>query len=131
MIGLDTNVLVRYIAQDDAAQSPKASALIESLTVDEPGYVTQVALVEVVWVLSSLYAADRDQIAKVVEGLLRTKELSVEAAETVWKALRVFTSSKADFADCLIERTCHDAHCEYTATFDAKEAKSAGLRLIK
>ena len=61
MIGLDTNVLVRYIAQDDAAQSPKASTLIESLTVDEPGYVTQVALVEVVWVLSSLYAADRDQ----------------------------------------------------------------------
>ncbi|NPT44405.1 PIN domain-containing protein [Paraburkholderia sp. 1N] len=131
MIGLDTNVLVRYIAQDDAAQSPKASTLIESLTVDEPGYVTQVALVEVVWVLSSLYAADREQIAKVVEGLLRTKELSVEAAETVWKALRVFSSSKADFADCLIERTCHDAHCEYTATFDAKVAKSAGLRLIK
>jgi len=131
MIGLDTNVLVRYIAQDDAAQSPKASTLIESLTVDEPGYVTQVALVEVVWVLSSLYAADRDQIAKVVEGLLRTKELSVEAAETIWKALRVFTSSKADFADCLIERACHGAHCEYTATFDAKAAKSAGLRLIK
>jgi predicted nucleic-acid-binding protein len=131
MIGLDTNVLIRYIAQDDAVQSSKASALIESMTVDEPGYVTQVALVEVVWVLSSLYAADRDQIAKVVEGLLRTKELSVEAAETVWKALRVFTSSKADFADCLIERACHDAHCEYTATFDAKAAKSAGLRLIK
>ena len=130
MIGLDTNVLVRYIAQDDAAQSPKASTLIESLTVDEPGYVTQVALVEVVWVLSSLYAADRDQIAKVVEGLLRTKELSVEAAETVWKALRVFSSSKADFADCLIERGCHDAHCEYTATFDAKAGKSASLRLL-
>ena len=63
MIGLDTNVLVRYIAQDDIAQSAKASALIESLTADEPGYVTQVALVEVVWVLSSLYAADRVQIA--------------------------------------------------------------------
>jgi len=131
MIGLDTNVLVRYIAQDDAVQSPKASSLIESLTVDEPGYVTQVALVEVVWVLSSLYAADRAQIAKVVEGFLRTKELNVEAAETVWKALRVFIASKADFPDCLIERICHDAHCEYTATFDTKAAKSAGLRLIK
>ncbi|MCX4165997.1 MULTISPECIES: PIN domain-containing protein [Paraburkholderia] len=131
MIGLDTNVLVRYIAQDDKTQSPKANALIESLTVEEPGYVTQVALVEVIWVLSSLYAADRDQIAQVVEGLLRTKELSVEAAGTVWKALRAFTSSKADFADCLIERVCHDAHCEYTATFDGKAARSAGLRLIK
>ena len=71
------------------------------------------------------------QADHLTQGLLRTKELSVEAAETVWKALRVFTSSKADFADCLIERACHDAHCEYTATFDAKAARSAGLRLIK
>jgi predicted nucleic-acid-binding protein len=131
MIGLDTNVLVRYLAQDDAQQSARASALIESLTLEEPGYVTQVALVEIVWVLSSLYAAGRDEIAKVVEGLLRTRELQLEAAETVWKALRSFASSKADFADCLIERACHDAKCEYTATFDAKAAKSAGLRLIK
>jgi predicted nucleic-acid-binding protein len=131
MIGLDTNVLVRYIAQDEATQAAKAGALIEALTADEPGFVTQVALVELVWVLSSLYAADRSQIASVIENLLRTKVLTIESAETVWKALRVFTSSKADFADCLIERVCHDAHCEYTATFDAKAAKSAGLRLIK
>jgi len=80
---------------------------------------------------SSLYAADRGQIAKVVEGPLQTKELNVEAAETVWKALRVFIASKANFPDCLIERTCHDAHCEYTATFDTKAAKSVGLRLLK
>src|ERR1700742_3589728 len=105
MIGLDTNVLVRYIAQDDAVQSSKATALVESLTVDDPGYAAQVALMEVVWVLGSLYAADRADIAKVVEALLRTRELVIESAETVWKALRLFASSKADFADCLIERT--------------------------
>ena len=115
----------------DAAQSSKANALVESLTVDDPGYVTQVALIEVVWVLGSLYAADRADIAKVVETLLRTRELVIESAETVWKALRLFASSKADFADCVIERTRHDAGCEYTATFDAKAAKTAGLRLIK
>jgi len=132
MIGLDTNILVRYITQDDPLQSPKASALIEALTAAEPGYVTQVALVETVWVLSSkLYAADRAGIAAVVETLLRTKELVVEGSDTVWKALRVFASSKADFADCLIERACHDANCEYTATFDTHSAKTAGLRLIK
>ncbi|OZI60753.1 PIN domain-containing protein [Bordetella genomosp. 11] len=130
MIGLDTNVLVRYIAQDDATQSAKATALIESLKEDSQGFVTHVVLVEVVWVLSSLYSADRGQIANVVENILRTKVLSVQSAETVWKALRVFASSKADFADCLIERVCHDAHCDYTATFDRKAAKSAGLRLI-
>jgi predicted nucleic-acid-binding protein len=131
MIGLDTNVLVRYLAQDDAVQSSKANALVDSLTADDPGYVTQVALIEVVWVLGSLYAAERGDIAKIVETLLRTRELVIESAETVWKALRHFASSKADFADCLIERACHDAKCEYTATFDAKAAKTAGLRLIK
>jgi|SRR5580698_1501117 predicted nucleic-acid-binding protein len=131
MIGLDTNVLVRYIAQDDATQSAKASALIESLTADYPGYITQVALVELVWVLGSLYAAGRDDITRVIESLLRTRELTVESAEIVWKAVRLFAISKADFADCLIERACHDAKCEYTATFDTKAAKSAGLQLIK
>jgi predicted nucleic-acid-binding protein len=131
MIGLDTNVLVRYIAQDDATQSAKASALIESLTADSPGYITQVALVELIWVLGSLYAAGRDDITRVVEGLLRTRELTVESAEIVWKAVRHFAISKADFADCLIERACHEAKCEYTATFDIKAAKTAGLQLIK
>ncbi len=131
MIGLDTNVLVRYFAQDDAVQSPKANALIESLSAEQPGYITQVALVEVVWVLSRLYGSQREDTGRIVETLLRTKELLVESSETVWKALRIFVSSSADFADCLIERACHDAQCEYTATFDAKAARSAGLKLIE
>lgn len=131
MIGLDTNVLVRYLAQDDAVQSPKANALIESLSTERQGYVTQVVLVEVVWVLSKCYDAQREDIVRIIETLLRTKELAVEASETVWKALRVFASSAADFADCLIERACHDAQCEYTATFDVKTARSAGLKLIR
>jgi predicted nucleic-acid-binding protein len=131
MIGLDTNVLVRYIAQDDAVQARKATAMIESLTADRPGYVTQVALVEVVWVLGRAYGVERAEIAQVIETLLRTKELVVESAETVWKALRLYAGSSADFADCLIERACHEAQCEYTATFDTKAAKTAGMRLIK
>jgi predicted nucleic-acid-binding protein len=131
MIGLDTNVLVRYFAQDDKIQSSKATALIESLTVETPGYVTQVALTELVWVMTRAYSAGREDVATIVEALLRAKEFNVENAEIVWKALKVFSSTKADFADCLIERTCHDAKCEYTATFDAKAAKMAGLRLIK
>lgn len=131
MIGLDTNVLVRYFAQDDPVQAKQATELIESLTADSPGYVTQVALVEVVWVLGRAYSADRDEITQLVETLLRTKELIVESAETVWKALRLYGGSSADFADCLIERMCHDAQCEYTMTFDMKAAKGAGMRLIK
>ncbi|AKM04280.1 MULTISPECIES: PIN domain-containing protein [Burkholderia] len=130
MIGLDTNVLVRYLVQDDPVQSKKATRLVESLTAEHPGYITQVALVEVVWVLARAYGSDRDEIAQVIEALLRTKELVVEAAETVWKALRVYSGSSADFSDCLIERTCHEAQCQYTMTFDAKAAKVAGMRLV-
>ncbi|MDB0544516.1 type II toxin-antitoxin system VapC family toxin [Ralstonia solanacearum] len=131
MIGLDTNVLVRYFAQDDAAQAKKATALVESLTADSPGYVTQVALVEVVWVLGRAYGASREEITQVIETLLRTKELVVEKAETVWKALRLYAGSSADFADCLIERVCHDAQCDYTVTFDTKAARLDGMRLMK
>ena len=131
MIGLDTNVLVRYFAQDAPVQTRKANALIESLTAEQPGFVTLVALVETVWVLGLAYDAPRSSIVEVVETLLRTKEIHVEAAETVWKAVRLYAASTADFADCLIERTGHEALCEYTATFDVKAAKATGMRLIK
>ena len=81
--------------------------------------------------LGRVYGAGRDEIARLIETLLRTKELVVEAAETVWKAVRLYAGSSADFADCLIARAGHEAQCEYTATFDTKVAKTAGMRLIK
>lgn len=109
MIGLDTNVLVRYIAQNDSKQSPKATRLIESLTVDAPGYVSIVSTVELVWVLTGCYALIRSDICEVLETLLRTKEIIVAHVDTVWKALRLFKEGKADFADCLIERSANEA----------------------
>ncbi|HEM7880620.1 PIN domain-containing protein [Burkholderia contaminans] len=131
MIGLDTNVLVRYFAQDDEVQSKKATALMESLSPERPGYVAQVALIEVVWVLGRCYGVEREQMKDIVESMIGTKELVVESADTVRKALRVFASSKADFADCLIERSGHVAECEYTATFDVSASKVTGMQLIK
>jgi predicted nucleic-acid-binding protein len=132
MIGLDTNVLVRYFAQDDAAQSKKATALMESFSAERPGYVSLIALVEVVWVLGSSYGVERDQMKDIIESMLGTKELVIEGADTVRKALRVFAASdKADFADCLIERSGHVAQCEYTATFDVTASKVVGMVLVK
>lgn len=130
MIGLDTNVLVRYIAQDDSKQSPKATRLIESLTADAPGYVSVVSVVELVWVLTSCYALTRNEIYEVLETLLRTKEIIVEHADIVWKALRLFKEGKAEFADCLIERSANEAGCNYTATFDRDAVKHCGMQLI-
>jgi len=131
MIGLDTNVLVRYIMQDDAKQSLKAAKLLESLTVEEPGFVSLVSVVELGWVLSSSYDLDREQVAQAFELMMRTKTVVVGRADEVMKALRVFKASSADFADCLIERTAASAGCAKTMTFDGGAAKAAGMTLIQ
>jgi predicted nucleic-acid-binding protein len=130
MIGLDTNVLVRYIMQDDTKQSPLANRLIESLTPQSPGFVPLVSVIELGWVLSSAYELDRNQLVDAFEGLLRTKELVVERAEIVWKALRVLQATNGDFADCLISCSAAAAGCQKTMTFDRGAAKSSGMTLI-
>lgn len=130
MIGLDTNVLIRYIMQDDLKQSSLATRLIESRSIESRGFVPLVSVVELFWVMSSAYELDRGQLITALEGLLRTKELVVERAEIVWKALRIFQSANVDFADCLIERSAAAAGCEKTMTFDRGAAKSAGMALL-
>jgi len=130
MIGLDTNVLVRYIMQDDPKQTPVATRLVESLSSEERGFVPVIAVVELAWVLASAYDLDRNQLVEAFESILRTKELSVESAETVWQALRTFKVSTADFADCLIAASAAAAGCEKTMTFDRAAAKSGGMTLL-
>jgi predicted nucleic-acid-binding protein len=130
MIGLDTNVLVRYIMQDDTKQSPLATRLVESLSAEAPGFVPLVSVVELAWVLSSAYELDRAQLVEAFEGLLRTKEIVVDRAEIVWKSLRIFQSDNADFADCLIERSAASAGCERTMTFDRGAVKGCGMTLV-
>lgn len=130
MIGLDTNVLVRYIMQDDPKQSPKASQLIESLDVNKPGYITQVSVIELYWVLTSSYELTGEQVAQALEAILRTKQLLVERADQVMRALRVFAAGGADFADCLIERSSAGAGCSQTMTFDVGASRHAGMTLI-
>jgi predicted nucleic-acid-binding protein len=130
MIGLDTNVLVRYIMQDDPKQSPKATKIVESLEGIGSGYVTLVSIVELVWVLSASFELTRSQVAQALDGIIRTKQLQVESADQVIRALRVFKVGKSDFADCLIERSADSAGCEKTLTFDVNASRHAGMTLI-
>ena len=130
MIGLDTNVLVRYIMQDDPKQSSKAANLIESLDAENPGFITMVSVVELYWVLTSSYELTGAQVAQALDAILRTKQLQVERADQVVRALRVFGHGKADFADCLIERAASGAGCSQTMTFDVGAGKHAGMTLI-
>ncbi len=131
MIGLDTNVLVRYITQDEARQSARATKLIEGLTAESPGFVSVVVVIELFWVLTSCYDFNREQMAQVFEVLLRSRQLAVDRADQVARALRAYSDSNADFADCLIERTSASAGCGRTMTFDAGAAKAAGMTLIQ
>ena len=129
MIGLDTNVLVRYITHDHPAQSAAAVNVMDSLSSDLPGFLSLVVIAEVVWVLQFSYHFKREEIAHVVERLLRSKELVLERAEIVSQAVRKFRASRANFADCLIERCAHAAECQYVLTFD-KNAGAMGMRLL-
>ena len=130
MTGLDTNVLVRYIMQDDVRQARLASELIETFTVDEPGFIPLVAVVELVWVLLSSFELARSQVVQALEVLLRTKEIQVENAATVWRAVRLYRAGLADFADCLIERSAAAAACTRTMTFDRGAVKHCAMTLI-
>ena len=132
MIGLDTNVLVRYFAQDEPKQATAARRLFQTrLTRDSPGHVNVVTLAETLWVLKRLYGAERAELAHVIENLLAAPNIAVERRASVRKALQAFaTSSAAGFADCLIAQLNADAGCAQTLTFDRGAAKVAGFELI-
>lgn len=131
MIGLDTNVVVRYIAQDDLAQSAKATQLIESLSTENPGFITLVSIAELVWVMQGCYRATKEECVAVIETLLHTREIVLENAEVVVMAAKHYAASNADFADCLIERSANYAKCTCTMTFDINAAKTAGMHLLE
>jgi predicted nucleic-acid-binding protein len=131
VIGLDTNVLVRYIAQDEPRHASAAARLIESFSADAPGFVSSVALVETVWVLSRAYKTPRAAVGDIVEGLLRARELVVEDAETHYLALGVFRTTSADYADAVIAQAGNRAGCLETVTFDRRAANGAGMRLLE
>lgn len=131
MIGLDTNVLVRYIAQDDPVQSPRAVKFIEKeCSAERPGFIGLVTIAELVWVSETCYGASKHDVVKLLRLILSTKQLVVQDAEIVWKTLRLFEGGHADFSDYLVEQIASAAGCETTMTFD-KTAAKAGMTLLK
>ena len=132
MIGLDTNVIVRYLAQDDARQAAVATRLIEgTLSAETRGFISIVTLAEVVWVMASNYRAARVAIADIVEGLLTAPQLMLEKADVLWRALRSYRASKADFSDAVIVELGQDAGCSKTVTFDRNAAAHPGFEALR
>lgn len=131
MIGLDTNVVIRYLVQDDKKQSAAATRFIEkSLTTDSPGYINHITLCEIVWVLQRCYGVKKQQVREIIEGLLTTKQFIVENVEVAWRSLRAFDANDAEFCDALIGQANIHGGCEHTVTFDKKAASLPGFDLL-
>jgi predicted nucleic-acid-binding protein len=131
MIGLDTNVVVRYLAQDDPVQSPKATELIERrLAQQHPGFISVVAMVETAWVLERAYGLADHEIAAVIESLLQADVLVVEREEEVFYAMIALKEKRVSFADALIAALGARANCSHTFTFDRKALRLSQFRLL-
>ena len=131
MIGLDTNILIRYLTQDDPAQSAKATEILERrLTPKNPGFVSVVAMVETVWVLDRAYGLTPQEIATTIERLLQVEVLAIQNEQEVFTAMVALKQGRGSFADALIAELGAQAGCTRTLTFDQKARHLAGFELV-
>lgn len=130
MIGIDTNILIRYLVKDDPVQTPAAVRIIHSLSIAEPGWLALTVVAELAWTLKRIYKMDRIAIATIVEKLLGSNDMVLEQRDTVQEALPLYRSSRADLADCVIAIGARNAGCNRVATLDRIAARDLGMELI-
>lgn len=131
MIGLDTNILIRYLTQDDPVQSATATAILERrLTSKNPGFVSVVAMVETAWVLDRAYHLPAPQIAAAIERLLQVEVLAIENEQEVFTAMIAMKHGRRSFADALIAELGARAGCSRTLTFDQNASRLHGFELL-
>jgi predicted nucleic-acid-binding protein len=126
VIGLDTNVLVRFLVRDDDAQHQAAVDLLaRGVAAGEQFFIAEVVLAETSWVLASRYRCSREELAAVIRQLVGAEELTFESADRVVRALHAFEQGAAGFADYLIGEHARDAGCREVYTFDQKLLRDA------
>jgi len=130
VIGLDTNVLLRALTNDDPAQSPKAVRLLETLSAEAPGFVNSVVLVELVWNLQRRYRASRTDVIMAIEALLESPGYVIADRDAVIDGLEIMKAEQLDFADALIAALNKRAGCDGTLTFDGKASRSRLFRPV-
>jgi predicted nucleic-acid-binding protein len=131
MIGLDTNILVRYLTQDDPRQAARATRVFEEeLTEDAPGFIGLVVLVETAWVLQRLYRASAEEIRETVAGLLGSCAIVVENRDVVARALAISKQNSCGFADAVVAASAFNAGCDRMISFD-RGAVRAGMTLVE
>lgn len=129
MIGIDTNVLVRYVVRDDEPQYAAAARALESLTEESPGFITQVVLAELYWVLVRSYRFPATTCLAVIRGLVATASLEFDDAEGLVRALDL-AEGGADFGDALVQGAMELFGVRDVVTFDRGAARGLGWRLL-
>ena len=131
MIALDTNVLVRFLIRDDEKQASAANTFLSSLTFEKPGFICREVVVELVWILERAYGFPRDRIADVLEQLVATEVLVIEAAGDVAQAAYRYRSGGADFSDLMILAAAGRSQALPLYTFNQKAARQEGVNLLQ
>jgi len=131
MLGVDANVLVRFLIRDDEVQFEKARKLIKrEVAAGHSVFVSQLVLLETEWVLRSRYNLPKSQIIEAISGLLDATDVRFEDEQAIEEALFIWKDVTADFADCLIGARNRRLGCRATATFDVKASKLPGFIAI-
>lgn len=128
MLGVDTNVLVRFLVRDDEIQYEKARKLIKrEVAAGRCVFISQLVLLETEWVLRSRYSLSKELIVEAISGLLDAADVRFEDEPAIEEALFIWKDTTADFADCLIGARNRRLGCRATATFDVKASRLPGF----
>ncbi len=130
MIGIDTNVLLRYLVQDEPTQSSAANNLLDHLSAENPGWICIAVLLETVWSLAKTYKFNREQIGSVLDRLLASQDVSLEHSDQVQRALTLYRGTRTGFTDCLIAVCAKAAGCERIVTLDKTAARDLGIEQL-
>jgi predicted nucleic-acid-binding protein len=130
MIGLDTNILIRYYSVDDPEQFAIAAKFLQSLTRENPGFISTPTLLEFVWVITSTYKLSRESVVSILSSLLHDETLRVQSPELAKLALEQYSEGKADYGDCMITMCSRSLGCNQVMTFDRIAARDAGMTLL-
>ena len=131
MIGLDTNVLIRFLVNDDEVQGQASRGLLASLSRANPGFISREVAVEVAWVLDQAYGLSQQQVAQALEDLVGSAELEFEAAEDVVGCVNDLRIGGGSFADQMIAAAARRHGVEEVYTFDTQAARRIdGFKLV-
>ena len=132
MIGIDTNILVRYLTQDDIEQAQVVEQIFNNnATSPNSIFINNIVICELIWVLERGYKYNKEIITKAIKQILSTEEFAFENQELLWLALNQYSQNKLDFSDALIGELNKEFGCTNTLTFDQSAINASNFTLAK